>query len=286
MATYTDHSKFIYADYDAIQDGIHRGEIDINDILYTKDTHENVIVGSDYNVYPVQCRVYRFNDTSSANTILNERTDTYAGQIVAILGEKGNYSAYIVNKRINGKFAVDPLNINDPNSSIDYNTLGNRPIINLEGETFSPIILDKQNDGIYKVSGSYKLSDSVDTTFYGGNSYLFLIETKDDNSKLIKRIGAGEITDYILTDKGVTTSVVPTTEWLKEQGYVTESYVYNLLNTMGLITKDEIEQYVSEVINSEVTVLVQNMVTQEFNNRFQAVTEREALDAFTKVFNK
>lgn len=283
---YIDHSKFIYANYDEIQDGIHKGTIDVNDILYTKDTHENVIVSHDYTIYPVQCRVYRFNSAVSANKTLNERTDTYAGQIVAILGSKGTYSAYIVNKRSTGQFAVDPLNANDSNVTIDYDTLGNRPIINLIGETFSPVVLDIQKNGIYKVYGSYKISDALNTIFYGGDSYLFMVEQQDNGSTLIKRIGVGEITDYTVSEGVVTSSIVPTTQWMKEQGYVTENYVYNLINNMNLITKDEIEQYVTDVVNNNVMTMVHNAVSQEFDERFQAVTEREALDVFTNVFTK
>lgn len=285
MANYADHSKFIYANYDEIQDGIHNGNIDVNDILYTKDTHENVIVSSDYTIYPVQCRVYRFNDTESANEALNNRTDTYAGQIVAVLGPKGNYSAYIVNKRSTGKFAVDPLNINDSNVIIDYDLLGNRPIINLTGDAFNPIVLEEQDDGIYKVHGSYKISDTLETTFYGGDCYMFLIEHQQENGDtLIKRIGVGDITDYTISGDTVTTSIVPTTQWMEEQGYATEDYVYNLINNMNLITRDEINQYVIEVINNNVTAMVQEAVTKEFDERFQAATEREALDVFVKVF--
>lgn len=285
MVNYDNHSKFIYANYDEIQNGIHEGTIDVNDILYTKDTHENVIVSPDYTIYPVQCRVYRFNDTTSANEILNKNTDTYAGQIVAILGSKGNYSAYIVNKRPTGLFAVDPLNINDSNVTIDYDLLGNRPIINLNGEMFNPIILNTQSNGIYKVKGSYKISSDFDTVFYGGESYLFMIEHQEDGSVMIKRIGVGEITDFIVTTDGqVTSSAVPTTKWMEEQGYVTENYVYSLINNMNLITKDEIEQYVTEVVNNSVTIMVQNAVTEEFDKRFQPATEREALDIFVDVF--
>lgn len=286
MANYTDHSRFIYANYDEIQDGINRGDVNVNDILYTKDTHENVIVSPDLTIYPVQCRVYRFNNIDSANTVLNESTDTYAGQIVAILGFNGNYSAYIVNKRSTGRFAVDPLNRDDPNVSVDYDTLGNRPIINLYGKIFSPVILDVQNDGIYKVSGSYKISESLNTVFYGGDSYMFMVEHQDDQSVMIKRIGVGDITDFTVSDGSVVQSVVPTSKWIEEQGYVTENYVYNLINNMNLITKDEINQYVTEIINNNVTNMVQDAITKEFDERFQAATEREALDVFVGVFNK
>lgn len=286
MANYIDHSKFIYTNYDAIQDGIHSGEINKNDILWTRDTHENVLITPDMEIVPIQCRVYRFNDADSANEILNQRTDTYAGQIVAILGNRGNYSAYIVNQRINGKYAVDPLNINDANTVIDYNTLGNRPITNLIGDTFSPIVLDEQKDGIYKVSGSYKLSGAIETIFYGGNSYLFIIEHQDNGTTLIKRLGAEKITDYNITENGFTTAIVPTTKWLSEQGYVTESYVDTKIAALNFITQSEIEEYVQNVVLQTIESTVNEKIEEILNNKLTPVTEKEALDTFTKIFDK
>lgn len=286
MKNYSNHSKFVYTNKDTIQDGIANGTVDINDILYIKDTHENVLITENYEIVPVQCRVYRFNDVESAETILNQRTDTYAGQVIAILGSRGNYSAYMVNKRNTGKYGVDPIDTSDPNSIINYDSLGNRPIVNLKGEQFEPIVLDEQRDGIYKVDGTFKISQYVETTFVGGTSYLFLVEHQDNGITMIKRVSANGILDYIINsnDKTVTTSVVPTTDWLKQQGYVTEGYVYDLLTTMGIITKSEIEEYVADVINNNVTVLVQNIVSQEFDERFVAATEREVLDVFVDAF--
>lgn len=284
MANYTNHSRFIYTNYDEIQNGINNGVIDINDIIYTKDTHENIIISPDYKICPVQCRVYRFSDVDTANSTLNKNTDTYAGQIVAILGPEGNYSAYIVNKKTSGNYSVDPLNTNSPNVNLDYNELGNRPIQNLYGDTFSPAILDIQNDGIYKVFGSYKISNYLDTIFYGGSSYLFLIEHQENDLILIKRIGAKDITDFIVSDDSVSTSVIPTEKWIEEQGFATENYVYTLINNMNLITKEEINQYVTEIVNANISNMVHDAVENEFNSRFQETTESEALDVFVNIF--
>lgn len=141
--------------------------------------------------------------------------------------------------------------INDPTAIIDYNTLWNIPISNLKGEMFSPVILDGQKDGIYCVSGSYKISKYLDTVFYGGSNYLFFVEHRDTDI-LIKRIGAGDITDYIVSENTVTTSTLPTTQY----------------------------------IDNAVATIVKEAVSQEIDNRFQMATEQEAKDVFTSVFDE
>lgn len=280
MANYTNRSKFIYTNYDEIQTGINNGTLDAFDIVYTKDTHENIIIAPDYSVISIKSKIYRFIDVASAEEFLNSASDTYEGQIVSIIFE-GNYCAYIVNRRINGKFFVTPLNVYS--GVVDYNTLGNRPINNLAGTIDKPIDIVCLDSGQYKIQGQYKIGE---TTYISANSNIFLIEHNDENT-YIKKISANDITDYIVDINGqVTSSVVPTTEWLASQGYVTEQYVDLKIAALEFITKEEIEEYVSNIVLQNIDATVNTRIDQIINERFSTVTEREALDAFTDIFIK
>lgn len=280
MANYTNRSKFIYTNYDEIQTGINNGTLDAYDIVYTKDTHENIIIAPDYSVISIKSKIYRFIDVASAEEFLNSASDTYEGQIVSIIFE-GNYCAYIVNRRINGKFFVTPLNVYS--GVVDYNTLGNRPINNLAGTIDKPIDIACLDSGQYKIQGQYKIGE---TTYISANSNIFLIEHNDE-STYIKKISANDITDYTIDINGqVTSSVVPTTEWLASQGYVTEQYVDLKIAALEYITKEEIEEYVSNIVLQNIDATVNTRIDQIINERFSTVTEREALDAFTDIFIK
>lgn len=280
MANYTNRSKFIYSNYDEIQTGINNGTLDAFDIVYTKDTHENIIIAPDYSAISIKSKIYRFIDVASAEEFLNSASDTYEGQIVSIIFE-GNYCAYIVNRRINGKFFVTPLSVYS--GVVDYNTLGNRPINNLAGTIDKPIDIVCLDSGQYKIQGQYKIGE---TTYISANSNIFLIEHNDENTH-IKKISANDITDYTIDINGqVTSSVVPTTEWLASQGYVTEQYVDLKIAALEYITKEEIEEYVSNIVLQNIDATVNTRIDQIINERFSTVTEREALDAFTDIFIK
>lgn len=81
----THRAKFSYVKRSDIERLIAAGQIDANDIVYTNDTHENIFIGSDLSIHPIQSKIYRFSDISTAESELNIATDTYEGQIVAIL---------------------------------------------------------------------------------------------------------------------------------------------------------------------------------------------------------
>lgn len=280
MGNYTNRAKFVYKDYDEIQQGINDGLIDIYDIIFTKDTHENLIIAPDYSVISIKSKVYRFVDVESAEEFLNSASDTYEGQIVSIIFQ-GNYSAYIVNRRKDGKFFVTPLNIYS--GEVDYNTLGNRPIENLIGTIDNPINIAGLTTGQYQIRGQYKLGGTI---YMGISSNIFLVEQSDENT-FIKKISANDITDYVIDKDGaITSSVVPTTEWLSNQGYVTEQYVDLKIAALDFITKEEIEEYVSDVVLRNIDSTVNSRIDKIIDERFQIVTEREALDAFTEIFIK
>lgn len=286
MSKYVDHSKFVYKNFDDIQDCINSGELNAWDLVLSKDTKEFILIKDDLTLSPIKSKVYRFLDVDSAEKHLNLSCDTYAGQIVAILNTTGNYEAYIVNQKINGSFKVDPLNIYT--GSIDYDTLSHRPIINIESDDLSiPIVLDTMKEGFYKVNGSYKISDSIETIFSSYSSNLFWVHHDKDGTVYVKRIGATDITDYVIYNDGTySVAVVPTTEWLKAQGYVTESYVDKKIAALDFITQEEIEDYVQNIVLQTINNLVTEKIDEEFNNRFIAATEKEALDLFVSIFNK
>ena len=281
MLNYKDHSKFLYINYDQIQEAINSGEIDAWDLVLCQDTKEFVLVTEDLSLVSIKSKIYRFLDVKSAEEALNKFADTYAGQIVAILNSRnGNYDAYIVNQRSDGSYKVDPLNIYS--GSVDYDTLGHRPITNLYSDAFSPAVLDQQAEGVYTVQGAYKVSDSIETIYDSCESYIFLVHHEGDTT-YIKRIGASEITDYTIHADGTHTSaVVPTTQWLQEQGYITEKAVDAKIAALDFIRKEDIEEYVSNVVLQTVNGIVDERITVILDEKLQPTTPTEITDLFKR----
>lgn len=260
MAEYIKRSRLSFQKYDIIEDYINQKKLDAYDIVYTTDTHENVVIDADLNIIPIRSRVYRFTDITSANLSLNKSSDTYEGQIVAILQENDEkYSGYIVNKNKIGEFYVSPLS---ESGQIDYDSLGNKPVINKIGTLDSPIAVDQLEDGIYKIRGQYKLTESAITIYLSSNDNFFLVKTENDIT-YIKKISAMDITDYTVNSDGsISASTIPTTKILKN--YATKSYVDDKIAALDLLTKDDVTTYVADIINNTIDEKIETKVNKMY----------------------
>lgn len=279
---YENRSKLSIINYDKIAEYINQGLLNKFDIIYTKDTHENIIISENLKPIPIRSKIYRFQSIHECEEELNENIDTYEGQIVSILDDD-KYSGYIVNKNNENKFYVTPLN--EYSGSIDYDTLGNRPIINLIGELSNPIILDQEDNGIYRVIGNYRISEHLQTVFSSVSSNLFLINHELEIT-YIKKISAKDITDYVIDNELVSTSTIPTTDWIENQGYITGKYVDDKIAALDFITKKEVEDYVNSIITQSVEGIVKEKIDKKFEETFINTSEKEALEIFTNEFYK
>lgn len=280
MAKSTHHSKFVYLNYDEIQDAINAGKLDIWDLILCKDTKEFVLIREDLSLASIKSKVYRYVDVESAEEDLNSSPETYEGQLVSILYQ-GAYVAYIVNKNKKDKFYVTPLSVYS--GEVNYDTLGQRPVDNLEGTLDEPVTLTELKDGIYKIKGQYQITPNDETVYLSMNSNMFIVQHDENGQIFIKKISAYEICDYIV-DKNYTftTSVVPTTEWLKAQGYVTEGYVDAKIAALDFVTRDEIDQYVETLVIETINNVLETMVDEKIDEKFEATTELELLSLFTR----
>lgn len=273
------HTKIAYTNRATIPQAIEDGKLDENDIIFTKDTHEWILILEDLSIVPVNCKVYLYSSVSDAETQLNTNTDTYAGQVVAIYNsEKNKYQGYLVNIDSESKYYV---NLIGSDLDIDYNDLGNRPIVNLSGTVSNPIKLSELNEGKYTITGSYIVSNDIGTVFSSGNSNLFVIENSE-GVKYIKKITSSEIIDYVVNSEGTTSSVVVTTEWINEQGYVTESYVDDKIAALDIYTKEEIKTYIQELLNQELSEQIENIVDKKIDNKLEETANQEIEELFER----
>lgn len=272
-------AKWAYLSYDSIQQKIDEGVLDAYDIVYTKDSHENIVISPELEIWSVRSRIYTFDSVDEANVSLNTNTDTYKGQIVAILNND-KYSAYIVNQELNGTYSVTPLSADN----IDYNTINNKPINNLVGTLNTPIIIATLNTGLYKIKGQYKIDDSEETVYLSADGDLFLIEDIDDG-KCIKRFTKDIINDYIISDNGIEKKVYVTDKYLEENGYATTDYVNGKVLALEESIKADIEAYVERtvenVITEKVDTIIDNRLDVKFNEKIQAIPNNEVTDLFS-----
>ena len=279
MATKTsaNRAKFSLVKFNDIERLINDGKLDVNDIIYTKDTHENILIGSDLSINPVRSKIYRFLDVTTAESALNSATDSYEGQIVAILTD-GAYTAYIVNKNTGGSFYVTRLS--EDAKTLKYDTLGNRPIDNLDGTLDNPITISDLATGIYKVRGQYKICSSDFTTYISGNDHIFLVNHGDTEIS-IRKITATDMFNYVVTDGSITSqSAIPTKDWIEKQGYATKTYVDEQIAALDFITKDEISDYVANVIKTTLDPMIDARIETKLNESLNEVEDSDISNLF------
>ena len=199
-------AKFGYLTYDDMVAKIADEKLDEYDICYTKDTHECYIVSEDKVPVAIKSKVNTYSSTDDAEKDLNSSLSTYEGQIVAIK-YKDRLRAYIVEKNNDG-FFVTPLDV--ARDVIDYDTLGNRPIVNINGTTESPIIISELSEGIYHVSGQYTISPLDQNINLAMRDILFVT----DGNGNIQKISGKSIMNYSVTNGEVKQDIFAT------QGYV------------------------------------------------------------------
>lgn len=276
--TYPSHSRLAYANRDAIQAAIDGGKLNANDIVFCKDTHQMIIVRNDLSLFEVKSKLYLFESETEALNTLNTAVDAYSGMIVSILNSKGTYSGYIVNGE-KGNFIVTSLSAID-STGFDYDQALNRPIVNLIGDVFNPPVLSDMTDGLYKITGSYKIASSLPTIYATSSGHILLIETYE-NVKYIKRITAYKIYDYsIQSDGTVKSTQVITKDWIDEQGYATEEYLDTKLAALNVFTKEEAQKYIEETLDSKIDAKLDEQINKVIDERFSSASD----DDINKLF--
>lgn len=269
-------SRYGYLNLADIQDRIDSGKLDAYDLIYTKDTHECYILTEDLEQVPIKSKVYQFPTEEEALLYLNAATDTYEGQLVAIK-KKNRYKAYIVNKDDEDLWCVTLLS--DADEQIDYDTLGNRPITNLTGTLANPIIVETLDNGIYSISGQYKVFDSIDTIFSSYENHIFLVE-KSETETHIKDISSTDMITYSLVGDEIKQDKLVTSKFLKDNNYVTDSDLDKKIQTLDILTKTEASEYIEQAVNSYLDSKLDSAIDQKLDEKIVETADTEIADLF------
>lgn len=130
----------------------------------------------------------------------------------------------------------------------------------VKGTLGHDIIVASLDDGIYKITGNYKITEN-DTTTFSTSSFIFGIVSSEELYKKIKIISAGDIYDYIVTDGGVNRRThYVTDQFLEDNGYVTEEIVDAKLLAMETILEDELKSYVEMELLDTVPEIIDRTI--------------------------
>ena len=128
-------------------------------------------------------------------------------------------------------------------------TQGGEGIPEIIGTFENPIILAELEYGLYRVKGTYKISENYPTVFMTAIDHLaFVNEGEDINIKVITE---DEITDYIVEGNDVTLIDNYATVQYVEDNYATKVYVDNKI----AVVESEISQIISEFHDKVVEIV-------------------------------
>lgn len=274
-------AKFAYLKYETMMENLSdegldpKKKLNAYDINFTPDTKECYVIAPDLNPWPIKSKVYTFDSIELANEQLNQNSDTYAGQVVAIRHDE-KYFGYIVNENDNG-FYTTPLS--ELADDIDYDTLGNRPIINLVGTLDFPIMVSNLDTGIYKIKGQYKISDLEETVYLSASGALFIVNKNTDNVA-IKQITTDTIVDYIIENNELVSHKYITENYLKENNYTDSYYVDAKIEAAKLLLEEDLKNYIIETINSVMTEELDKRIDERIETYIQPTGDDQIADLF------
>lgn len=271
--------KYAYLEYSDISTRIENGEIDQYDVVFTKDTHEQYLVKDDLSLLNIKSRIYCFDSIISAKEKLNSNTDTYEGQIVAIAdNDSGVYHGYIVNKSDN-EYIITSLA--DNGNKIDYDSLVHRPIINKTGSLANPLTIGELDNGLYSVSGEYRIFSEYPTIFSSSINHLFVVE-KENDKIYVKDVSAKKIITYVLFNGQVNIEDVITSNYLTENQYITETDFNAKIKALDFVTRNEISDYVKQITTEYLEQNLDSKIDEKINS---LIAEDSEIDNLFSIKN-
>lgn len=271
--------KYAYLDYNDISTRIENGEIDQYDVVFTKDTHEQYLIKDDLSLLNIKSRIYCFDSIISAKEKLNSNTDTYEGQIVAIAdNDSGVYHGYIVNKS-NDEYIITSLT--DNGNKIDYDSLVHRPIINKTGSLANPLTIGELDNGLYSVSGEYRIFLEYPTIFSSSINHLFVVE-KENDKIYVKDVQAKKTVIYVLSNGQVSIEDVITSNYLTENQYITETDFDAKIKALDFVTRNEISDYVKQITTEYLEQNLDNKIDEKINS---LIADDSEIDNLFSIIN-
>lgn len=121
-----------------------------------------------------------------------------------------------------------------------------------KGTLDSTLILSELADGLYQISGQYKITTDNETIYSSSIDILAIIQTKDDE-KYICTITVDDIITYTVNSESIVTSdSVVTKNYLELKGYASTDYVNSAISVLEEKIKTELYLYIDEELDAKI----------------------------------
>lgn len=166
----------------------------------------------------------------------------------------------------------DKSTVVDYINSLSYNTLSDKPIVNMIGSLNAPVYITSLEDGIYKIKGQFIIGGSNTTVNSSPEDTFFLVSHDPDiqNKMTITKIQGGSITLYFLESDGTfRTDRYITEEWVKSQNFMSANSAKEYITqAIQETVSDVIDQTLDGKLDSALDKKLGGISTEELNNIF------------------
>lgn len=166
----------------------------------------------------------------------------------------------------------DKSTVVDYINSLSYNTLSDKPIVNMIGSLNAPVYITSLEDGIYKIKGQFIIGGANTTVNSSPEDTFFLVSHDPDiqNKMTITKIQGGSITLYFLESDGTfRTDRYITEEWVKAQNFMSANSAKEYITqAIQETVSDVIDQTLDGKLDSALDKKLGSISTEELNNIF------------------
>lgn len=149
---------------------------------------------------------------------------------------------------------------NKENIEVILDKLDDLPIKELVGTLDNPLVLSSLETGMYSIVGQYTIDDLLSTVFLSTSPSLFIIANNSDTVE-IKKISNREIVDYVISNGEITTESILTSEYLKENGYITERWFDEKMVVLASEISNSVLEEVSNGLDAKIDTRISELFT-------------------------
>lgn len=178
---------------------------------------------------------------------------------------KAEDAVKLINNRI-GDLGEAP-NVVEYLKSISYDTIQNTPIKNEYGSLTKTIVVANLADGVYRVSGQYKIGGDYQTIQMSSDDSIFLVSrNSSDNSINITQLLGNTIKLYSIDSTGLCTA----------DRYITEDWI----NDKDFISSAQVKEYVKELVGQSIAETVDTVLDEKLEAKLAPIPDENIMSIF------
>lgn len=191
-----------------------------------------------------------------------ETAERIKGEIVENLNLTSYAKSDDVVKLIDGRIGDlgDKKDVVEYVNGLSYNNLTDTPIMNLYGSLTKTVIISGLDDGVYRVSGQFKIGGNHQTVQMATDDSLFIVARNNiDNSTVITQLLGNFIKIFtIYSDGKCITDKYLTESYINQQDYITSTSVKEYVKTL---VRDAIVETIDEVLDTRLDIALDKKIS-------------------------